>query len=319
MARGRRGWWRRSYEFFRQLASSFSRNQSLDLAAQLAYYAILSIFPFAMCLLTIVGYIPLHGLDQQILANVYSLMPPAAAKLTDQTLHEIIGRQRGWLLASTLVFAIYSASSGTSGLITALNRAYDVSETRAAWAVKLRAILITLCGIVAVIVATAALLIGPDIAHKVFAWLHLGRIFDVAWTWLRWPVAAAVVMLMLACVYYFLPNVKQKWRFITPGSVVAVLAWIGASLGFRVYLSHFNSYAKTYGALGTVVVLLVWLYISGLMVIIGGEINAILDRVAKGMEHTEKVDGEVTVPDRAPPPTSEPPKPLPQPRRPQPA
>lgn len=300
MARGR--WWPKSKAFVKEFGAAWSRDQPLDLAAQLAYYAILSIFPFAMCLLTIVGYVPLHGLDQQILADVYTLMPPAAAKLTDQTLHEIIGRQRGWLLWSTLAFSIYSASSGTSGLITALNRAYEVQETRATWLVKLRAIAVTICAMVAVIIATAALLIGPDIAHKLWAFIGLGHIFDVVWAVLRWPVAAAVLMLMLACIYYFLPNVKQKWRFITPGSVVAVLAWIAASIGFKIYLGHFNSYAKTYGALGTVVILLVWLYISGLMVILGGEINAILDRVAKGMQHTEEVRGEVTRPDRVPPP-----------------
>jgi membrane protein len=106
---------------------------------------------------------------------------------------------------------------------------------------------------------------------------------------------------MIACMYYFLPNVKQKWRFITPGSTVAVLAWILASLGFRLYVSHFASYAKTYGALGTVVILLVWLYLSGLMIILGGEINAILDRVHKGILHTEKEPGPTTVHDPRPP------------------
>jgi membrane protein len=117
---------------------------------------------------------------------------------------------------------------------------------------------------------------------------------------LRWPVAALALMTMVACIYYFLPNVKQKWRFITPGSVVAVLAWIVSSIGFRLYVSHFSSYARTYGALGTVVVLLVWLYLSGLMLIMGGEINAILDRVHKGILHTEKEPGPTTVHDPRP-------------------
>jgi membrane protein len=287
-------------DFVHQFVESFGRNQPFDLAAQLAYFAILSIFPFAMFLLTVVGYIPLHGLDERILGSIYSVMPTEVAKLCDHTLHEIVGRQRGWLLASTLLFALWSASGGVSGLITALNRAYDVSETRAAWRVKLRAILVTLGGVLAIIVATAALLIGPEIVHHVMAYFRLGGAFDTMWAVLRWPVAALTMMLMVASMYYFLPNVKQKWRFITPGSTVAVLAWILASLGFRLYVAHFNSYAKTYGTLGTAIVLLVWLYLSGLMIIIGGEINAILDRVHKGILHTEKEPGPTTVHDPRP-------------------
>jgi len=287
-------------EFVRQLWESFGRNQPFDLAAQLAYFAILSLFPFAMFLLTLVGYIPLHGLDQQILGAIYSVMPEAVAKLCDQTLHEIIGKQHGWLLWSTLGFALWTASGGASGLITALNRAYDVSETRAAWKVKLRAILVTLGGVIAIIVATAAMLIGPELVRHVWNFFGFGGAFDQLWAVLRWPVAALAMMTMVACMYYFLPNVKQKWRFITPGSTVAVLAWILASLGFRLYVTHFNSYAKTYGALGTVVILLVWLYLSGLMIIMGGEINAILDRVHKGILHTEKEPGPTTVHDPRP-------------------
>ena len=232
-------------EFARQFIESFSRNQPLDLAAQLAYFAVLAVFPFAMFLLTLIGYIPLHGLDQQVLHAIYSVMPPEVAKLCDTTLHEIVGKQRGWLLVSTLVFALWTASGGASGLITALNRAYDVSETRAAWKVKLRAIAVTLGGVLTIIVATTAMLIGPEIIRRVWSFFGFGGYFDMVWAVLRWPVAALTMMLMVACIYYFLPNVKQKWRFITPGSVVAVLAWISASLGFRVYVSHFGSYART--------------------------------------------------------------------------
>jgi membrane protein len=286
--------------FFRQFVESFGRNQPFDLAAQLAYFALLSVFPFAMFLLTVVGFLPLHGLDQHIMGAIYSVMPPEAAKLCDETVHEILGRQRGGLLLLTLAFAIWTASGGVSGLITALNRAYDVSETRPAWRVKARALVATVGSGLAIIVATAAMLIGPGLVRDVWAFIGLGGAFDEVWAVLRWPVAALTMMTMLAFIYYFLPNVKQKWRFITPGSVVAVLAWVAASLGFRVYVSHFGSYAKTYGALGTVVVLLVWLYISGLTVIIGGEINAILDRVHKGILHTEKEPGPATVHDPRP-------------------
>jgi membrane protein len=286
--------------FAKQFAESFGRNQPSDLAAQLAYFALLAIFPFAMFLLTVIGYLPLHGLDQQVMSAIYAVMPPEAAKLCDHTLHEILGKQRGWLLWTTLIFSIWTASGGTSGLITALNRAYDVSETRAAWRVKVRALAVTLGGVLTIIVATTAMMVGPGLVRDIMSFFGLGGAFDELWKFLRWPVVILAMMSMLACVYYFLPNVKQPFRFITPGSVVAVLAWLAASVGFRLYVSHFASYAKTYGALGTVIVLMVWLYISGLMVILGGEINAILDRVHKGIVHTEKEPGPARVHDPRP-------------------
>lgn len=302
-------------EFARQLLQSMGRDQPFDLAAQLAYFAILAIFPFAMFLLTLVAYLPLHGLDKHILGAIYEFLPTDVAKLCESTLHEIVGQQHGKLLVFTLVFALWTASGGVSGLITALNRAYDVAETRAAWRVKLRALVVTLGGVLAVIVATAAMLIGPEIVRHIWAFIGLAGTFDRVWAILRWPVAVGAMMTMVACMYYFLPNVKQKWHFITPGSTVAVLAWIGSSLGFRIYVSHFSSYTKTYGALGTVVVLLVWLYLSGLMLIFGGEVNAILDRVHKGITHTEKEPGAPTVHDPHPPATSATPDNRPRPPR----
>jgi membrane protein len=289
-------------EFARQLLESVGRNQPFDLAAQLAYFALLALVPFLMFLLTVVGYVPLHGLDQQIMRTAFDVMPRDTASLLQSTVQEIVGKQHGWLLVSSLLLAIWSASGAVSGLTSALNRAYDVSETRPAWRIKLRALMVTLGGAVAVIVATAAMLIGPNIVHKIWDFFGLGGAFDHLWALLRWPVAMLALMTMLATIYYFLPNVKQRFRFITPGSVFAVVAWLITSWGFRFYVSHFNSYARTYGALGTVIVLLVWLYLSGAMVILGGEINAIIDRVHKGIVHTEKEEGHVTVHDPRPAP-----------------
>jgi membrane protein len=302
-------------EFGKQLIESIGRNQPFDLAAQLAYFALLALFPFLMFLLTLVGYVPLHGLDQQILRSAFEVMPHDTAMLVQSTLQEIVGKQRGWLLLLSLVFAIWSASGAVSGLISSLNRAYDVSETRPAWRVKMRAVMVTVGAALAAVVATAAMLIGPNVVHKIWAFFGLGGAFDDLWSLLRWPVAALAMMTSLAAIYYYLPNVKQKFRFITPGSVFSVVAWLAVSFGFRFYVTHFNSYAKSYGALGTVIVLLVWLYLAGLMVILGGEINAILDRVQKGIVHTEKEGGHVTIHDPRPAPADNGPDGRPRPPR----
>jgi len=271
------------------LVDSFIRAETLDLAAQVAYYAILAIFPFAMFVLTLMGYIPLHGLDRQLMDTVDHVLPPEVARLVEDTLDEIVGRQRGGLLASTLTFALWTASGCISGLTTALNRAYEVRETRALWRVRGRALFVTLCGVVAAVVAATAMLVGPEVVRKAWSFFGLRGGFDRLWASLRWPLALLAMTSMVAFMYQFLPNVRPRRRTILPGSVVAVLGWIGASFGFRLYVAHFGSYARSYGALATVVLLLLWLYLWGVMVIVGGEVNAILDRLRRHIVHREKV------------------------------
>ena len=275
--------------FVRDFVDAFLRNDVIDLAAQLAYYALLALFPFAMFVLTLMGYIPLHGLDRQVIEALYQVVPPEVAKLVEGTLHDIVDQQRGWLLVSTLVFALWSVSGGISGLTTALNRAYDVAETRPIWRVRGRSVVVMIVGVVAAIVATTSMLVGPELLRQAWTFLGLRGGFDRLWGALRWPLALASMTSMVAFIYYFLPNVQKRRRSIMPGSIVAVLGFIIASLGFKLYVAHFASYARTYGALGTVVVLLVWLYLGGLMLIVGGQVNAILDRLHRRIVHTAKV------------------------------
>lgn len=271
------------------LVDSFIRAETLDLAAQVAYWAILAIFPFAMFVLTLMGYIPLHGLDRQVMDALDHVVPPEVARLVDDTLQEIVGRQRGGLLVSTLIFALWTASGGVSGLTTALNRAYEIKETRPMWRVRLRALVVTLIGVVAAVVAATAMLVGPELVQQAWRFFGLRGGFDRLWASLRWPLALVAMTSMVAFMYQFLPNVRPRRRTILPGSVVAVLGWIAASFGFRLYVAHFGSYARSYGALATVVLLLLWLYLWGVMVIVGGEVNAILDRMRRDIVHREKV------------------------------
>jgi membrane protein len=176
-----------------------------------------------------------------------------------------------------------------SGLTTALNRAYETAETRPIWRIRLRALIATIVGVVASLVATIAMLVGPELVRKAWSFFGLTGAFDRLWASLRWPLAVLAMTSMVAFMYHFLPNVQKKRRFILPGSIVAVLGWVGASLAFRVYVVHFGSYARSYGALATVIVLLLWLYIWGVMIIVGGEVNAILDRLRRRTAHREKV------------------------------
>jgi membrane protein len=259
--------------FLRQLADAFVAHDPLGLAAQLAYFAILSLFPLVMFLLTVIGYLPLHGLDDRLIASFYRVLPADTAQLVDTTLREITAHRRGGLLVSTLAFAVWTASDAALALTTALNRAHHVEETRPFLRLRARALLVTLgCG-VCLTLAAIAVFIVPEVVRRLLPAL------DWIWTFLRWPLALLLLSMTLAASYHFLPNARRKWRLITPGALIAVVGWLLLSMGFKLYVSRFSSYSTTYGALGTVIVLLVWLYWSGVVMIAGGEINAITDRL----------------------------------------
>jgi membrane protein len=268
----------RAWFFFRELLASVQRNESLDLAAQLAYYALLSLFPFGIFVLTVIGYLPLAGLERELMSLIYEAMPEEAAKLLDETLHEVLGRQRSGLLIVSLLGTLWSASGGISAAMTALNRAFGVRETRTYFRRKLLAITVTIFAALLIVVAAAALLIGPELLHIALTWLRLDSAFDGLWRWLRIPLALSAIISLLALVYRVLPAERQPRRFFCWGLATAVLLWVLASLGLRTYVGHFGAYAKTYGTLGTAVVLMTWLYLSGLAVIIGGEVDAVLAR-----------------------------------------
>jgi membrane protein len=269
----------RAWEFARQLIQSLARHRALEHAAQLAYFAMLAIFPGAMFLLTVVGFLPLHGVDEAVVRSLHSVLPLEVAGLVETTLREIVGHRRAGLLVSTLLLAIWSGSDVANGLITTLNSAWHVRETRGFLRVRARAVVATLGGGLQILIATVAMFVGPELVHRVMTFLGFGGAFDRVWAVLRWPLALAALMTMTASAYHFLPNVRQRRRFLTFGSTVAVLAWLALSLGFRTWFTHFPTHSKVYGALGTVVILLVWLYWSALMIILGGEVNAIVGRM----------------------------------------
>jgi membrane protein len=267
--------WRMIVEIYRHVRA----DRTLDLAAQFAYWSLLALFPFAIFLLTIVGFVPLHGLDAQLVGLMNRIMPDQAAQLFDRTLHEIVGRQRGGLLALALFGALWSATGGMSSTMTALNRAYQLQETRPWWRRKLLCMGMTVGAAGLMIIGTMALLIGPSLMHRMWELFGAGGVFDAIWRWVRWPLVVTTLMVALALLDYFLPNRKQtRFRFLTVGAVAAILIWIAATAALNAYVRHFAAYAKTYGTLGAAVVLMTWLYLSGLAVSLGGEINAALER-----------------------------------------
>ncbi len=266
------------------LVRAILRHGVVDLSAQLAYWSVLALFPFAICLLTVVGYLPIGRADEQLMAWLAPFMPEAALRLVWETVHEVVGRRRGGLLTISLVGALWSAAGGASALQAALNRAYGVQETRPYWRRKAQALLITVGATVLLVVAVAGAALGPDLIRAVLRFVGLGGGWAglvATWGVVRWPLSIGALIALLAAAYNFLPNVRHGFGLVSLGSVVAVVMWLLVTWGFRVFVVAFGAYARTYGALAAVVMLLTWFYLSGLSVMIGAELNAAIARVRR--------------------------------------
>jgi membrane protein len=192
-----------------------------------------------------------------------------------------------------MIGTLWSTSSGVTAIIDTLNAAYDIQETRPWWKVRLIALGLTIALAVFIVLSFALVLLGPTLAEKVAMWAHLGPAFEWAWKILQWPVVFAMVTCAIAMVYYYAPDAEQEWIWITPGSVLATTLWLLASLAFKFYVSRFGSYNATYGAIGGVIVLMTWFYVSGLAVLTGAELNAEIEHASPyGKDPGEREAGE---------------------------
>ena len=245
----------------------------LGLAAQLAYYFILALFPALIVVVAIASFFPRSTL-QQALATLAPFTPPDALSLIRTQLDAILASEQGGLLTVGVLGALWSSSAALTAIIDTLNRAYDVQETRPWWKVRLLAMALTVGLAVFILTAFALVVAGPEVAHLLADRLGLASAVATAWTIGQWPIVFLLVAFGVALTYYFAPDADQEWAFITPGSAVATLLWLAASLGFRVYVQNFSDFNATYGALGAAMLLLLWLYVSGLAVLVGAELNA---------------------------------------------
>jgi len=247
-----------------------------DYAAQVAYYLVFSLFPLLFFLTTLAAYLPVGGVVSASMNRIRPFLPQEAQSIVDSKLNSVLTETRPNLLTLGILVAIWSASRAAASVGTALNHAYGVEEKRAYWKVQLVAIGVTVIGALLGLLAIAALIAGSSAGLWLAQHLGVTTAYQIGVSWARWPLTALVIMLAAAMAYYFLPNVKQKFKFITPGSVAATAAWMVATWGFGVYVSHFGDYSATYGSIGGVIVLLTWFYISAAIFLLGGKVNAVL-------------------------------------------
>jgi membrane protein len=255
-------------------------DNGLGLAAQLAYYFFLSLFPALLFLLALAGMLPGFDMVGQATAALAGVAPPEVVALVREQLTKVAEGSNSGLLSFGVVAALWSGSSAMVSVIGALDAAYDVEDARPWWKQRLTAILLTL-GVAAFIIAAFTLVIGgSQLAEFAAARAGLGPVFEWTWRIVQWPVAFALVALGVGLIYYFAPDVEQDLVWLTPGCVAATLLWLVSSLAFRFYVANFGSYNATYGTIGGVMVLLLWLYLTGLSILVGAEMNAEIEHAA---------------------------------------
>jgi membrane protein len=252
-------------------------------AAQLSYYFLLSLFPLLIFLTSVMGVVlgTDIGIRQRLFSYLSQVMPPAAFQLIESTMREVSAATSGSKISFGILAALWAASNGMGAVTDALNVAYDVKESRPWWKQRLTAIALTIALSIFILTALGVVLSGGRIADGLAAKYALASVFTLTWKILQWPIVLAAMLFAFAMIYYFAPDVRnQKWVWITPGAVTGVALWLLVSLGFRLYLAHFDSYSKTYGSLGAVIILMLWLFFTGAAVLIGGEVNAEIEHAA---------------------------------------
>lgn len=276
------------FALIKQAVKDFSDDDMSTYASALAYQVLFSIFPFIIFLVALLGFLHLSEFFTWLRQQAALLLPEQAMQQVNQVIDQV-QQPQGGLLSLGVVVALWSASSGIRALMHALNAAYDVAEGRPAWMLYPLSVFYTI-GIAAMLIAAAVLLVvGPEAMQWLAEQVGLERLFVLLWALLRWPAAVFLLMLAAALIYHVAPDVEQDFRFITPGAVLSVLVWIAGSLVFDYYVRNFANYSATYGSIGTIVVLLLYFYISAAALLFGAEINAVIEQHApSGKRRGEK-------------------------------
>jgi membrane protein len=280
-------------ELARRVWKEIQEDEVTDRAASLAYYFLFALFPALLFLTALIGLLPIPSLMDRLMEYVSRALPTDAASVTQKTVREVIRGAHGGLLSIGVLGALWAASNGMASIITALNAVYDVQETRPFWKHKALAIGLTLLFSVFILTALVLMVFGPKIGETVANLVGLGVLFTLIWNVVSIPIVVVLVGVGVALVYYLAPAVVQKFRWVTPGSLLAVVLWLAMSAGLRYYITHFANYNATYGSIAGVILLMLWLYLSGVALLLGAEVNAEIEHAAAARGAADaKAEGE---------------------------
>ncbi|MGB6407603.1 MAG: YihY/virulence factor BrkB family protein [Planococcus donghaensis] len=262
--------------FVKELGNEFKKDNATTLAAAQAYYYLLAIVPLLILLLSILPYLQID--PAEAIEFIRSILPGEVANTFQDTIVSVVTTPSGGLLTFGILGTLWSASNALTAFINATNQAYDIEETRSFFKLKAIAIGLTLGMLVAVIIALVLPIFGGTIIEIIKSTLNLPEQTEIIFQVLRWVISVAVMSLVLALMYKFAPNKHFPFKEVLIGAVIATVLWQVVSFGFSIYVSNFGSYSATYGSLGGLIVLMLWFFLTGLILVIGAEINAILDR-----------------------------------------
>ena len=260
-------WW----QIIKSTGREALQDDIVNRSAALSFWFLLGFFPL---LISVAGMLSMvgsgHGSQGILMHHLAHVLPSTVSGMVKKVLSNTTGSVIGY----TLLFALWSASSATAGLMDALNATYDLKEGRTWWKAKLVAVALAVAMVVVLTIAVLLVVYVPVVIRAIAP----GSAVIYIWWVLQWPLAAVLLVLGLLCLYRYAPNVRdQKWKWMVPGSIVAVVIWVVVSIGFKFYIRNFSNYGMLYGSLGTLIILMFWFYLSGAAILIGGEINAILE------------------------------------------
>lgn len=286
---GGRGWW----HALKRSAKQFQEDNLTDWAAALTYYGVLAIFPALIVLVSVLGLIGESATDP-LIENLGTVAPGPAKEIFTSAIENLQGSQgaAGVLFVVGLLGALWSASGYVAAFMRASNAIYDMPEGRPVWKTLPVRVGLTVVLLALLAITTVAVVLTGGLAERVGDLLGIGGTAVTVWNLAKWPVLLVIVSFMFALLYWAAPNVKRPgFRWVSPGGTLAVIGWIIASLAFAFYVGNFGSYNKTYGALAGPIVFLVWLWISNIMILMGAEFNAELEReraIERGMRPVDK-------------------------------
>jgi membrane protein len=272
----KRSWW----GVLKRTVREFREDNLTDWAAALTYYGILAVFPALLALVSVLGLIG-PSATQPLIDNLNAVAPGPAKQIVTSAVQNLQRNSgaAGLLFVVGLALAIWSASGYVAAFMRASNAIYEVGEGRPIWKTVPTRVLVTIALLVMLAIVAIGVTVTGGLADQVGKLLGIGGTAVTVWDIVKWPVILLVVMTMLAVLYWAAPNVKHpRFRWVSPGGIAGVLLWLLASVGFALYVANFSSYNKTYGALGGVIVFLVWLWISNIAVLLGAELNAEAER-----------------------------------------
>ncbi len=280
--------------FFRKLYRKIDSTDLFNRAAQVAFYFSFAFFPLLLFLVTLVGIVlgSTDSLKRELYSYLFQIMPASAFDLVHKTLDEIIENSSGGKLTIGIFITLWSASAGVDSLRSTLNEVYELKETRSWWNTKLQSLVLTLLFVVLLAMALIGVSSGWTIFEHLLRAVGLTITSPLVLVGLQWTILLVVLLFATEIIYSWVPCYRKfRWRWITTGSVIAIVLWVMFTGGFRAYLRYFNTYDRAYGSLGAVIILMLWMFLSAMTILIGGAINSVLREMSesKSQDSTSSV------------------------------